>query len=131
MIVLYHMTRGGGPSVEHSGRLGDPDAEQEDSTFILENLRVAMSPSLAPVPADNLVLPVPTLRSEHSQAVRRSTDSSWSQRSRTGSDKTPPPQQNSLTGVWRHTIGIVLLLATVILWTASNFLASVGVTVGK
>ena len=131
MIVLYYMIRDRGSSVEHSGRLGDPDAGREDSKFILENLRVAMSPSLAPVPADNLVLPVPTLRSEHSQVVRRSTDSSWSQRSRTGPDKMPAPEQNSLTGVWRHTIGIILLLATVILWTASNFLASVGVTVGR
>lgn len=26
---------------------------------------------------------------------------------------------------WRHTLGIVLLLFTVVLWTTSNFLASV------
>jgi hypothetical protein len=26
---------------------------------------------------------------------------------------------------WRHTLGIVLLLVTVVLWTTSNFLASV------
>ena len=26
---------------------------------------------------------------------------------------------------WRHTMGIILLLATVVLWTASNFLSSV------
>lgn len=26
---------------------------------------------------------------------------------------------------WRHTLGITLLLVTVLLWTASNFLASV------
>lgn len=40
------------------------------------------------------------------------------------SHKTPPPHQKPLRGVWRHTIGIILLLATVVLWTASNFLAS-------
>ena len=28
---------------------------------------------------------------------------------------------------WRHAVGILLLLATVFLWTASNFLASVRV----
>ena len=85
-----------------------------------------MRQSLAPVPADNSVLPVPTIRSEHSQVGRRSIDSSWSQRSRSGPDIRPPLQENPVRGVWRHTIGIVLLLATVVLWTASNFLASVG-----
>ncbi|KAF6231575.1 hypothetical protein HO173_010327 [Letharia columbiana] len=83
-----------------------------------------MSQPLAPVPADDFVLPVPNSRSEDSQAGRRSTDSSWSQRSRMSSHKTPPPHQKPLRGVWRHTIGIILLLATVVLWTASNFLAS-------
>lgn len=29
-------------------------------------------------------------------------------------------------GVWRRAVGLALLLLTVILWTASNFLASVG-----
>ena len=86
-----------------------------------------MSQSLAMVPADNFGLPVSTSGSDHNQTVRRSTDSSWSQRSRDVSDKRHSLHQNSLRGIWRHTIGIVLLLATVILWTASNFLASVGV----
>ena len=90
-----------------------------------------MGRTLSPVPSDNIALPVSNLGSEHSQALRRSTDSSWSQRSRNCSDKRPPLHQNSLRGVWRHTIGIILLLATVVLWTASNFLASVGVVEGK
>lgn len=29
---------------------------------------------------------------------------------------------------WRHTVGILLLLVTVVLWTASNFLASVSIS---
>ncbi|CAD6593779.1 MAG: hypothetical protein ASARMPREDX12_007631 [Alectoria sarmentosa] len=78
----------------------------------------------APVPTDEFVLPLPNSRSEDSQADRRSTDSSWSQRSRRSSVKRPPPHQIPLRGVWRHTIGTILLLATVVLWTASNFLAS-------
>ncbi|CAF9908521.1 hypothetical protein IMSHALPRED_006696 [Imshaugia aleurites] len=83
-----------------------------------------MSGPLAPVPADDFVLPVPTSQLEDQQAGRRSTDSSWSQRSRNSADKRHPRYQEPLRGVWRHTIGIILLLATVILWTASNFLAS-------
>ena len=90
-----------------------------------------MSESLVMVPTDNFGLPVSTSGSDHTQRVRRSTDSSWSQRSREVSDKRNALHQNSLRGIWRHTIGIVLLLATVILWTASNFLASVGVFKGK
>ena len=89
-----------------------------------------MSRSLAPVPADNFALPVPSLRSEHSQVLRRSTDSLWSQKSRNRLGKKTLHHQNLLRGVWRHTIGISLLLATVVLWTASNFLASVGVVKG-
>ena len=90
-----------------------------------------MSHSFAPAPADDSVLPVSTSSSDHSQAVRRSSDSSWSQRSRHGSDTRHPFHHRSLRGAWRHTIGIVLLLTTVVLWTASNFLASVGAIDGK
>jgi hypothetical protein len=32
------------------------------------------------------------------------------------------------TSRWRHPLGIALLLVTVFLWTGSNFLASVGLT---
>lgn len=104
--------------------LGDPNADQQQATSILEKPGIAMSRPLAPVPADDFVLPVPISRSEGSQIGRRSTDSSWSQRSINSSRKRPPPHKKPLHGVWRHTIGIILLLATVVLWTASNFLAS-------
>lgn len=90
-----------------------------------------MSRPLAPVPADDFVLPVPISRLEGSRTGRRSTDSSWSQRSLNSSKQRPSRHQKPLHGVWRHTIGIVLLLATVVLWTASNFLASVGFIEGK
>lgn len=90
-----------------------------------------MTQSLVMVPADNFGLPVSTSGSDHTQTMRRSTDSSWSQRLQNVSDKRDFLHQNSLRGVWRHTIGIILLLVTVILWTASNFLASVGVMRGK
>ena len=108
--------------------LKDPDEDQQQATAILEKPggKVAMSGPLAPVPADDFVLPVPTSQLEDQQAGKRSTDSSWSQRSRNSADKRHPRYQEPLHGVWRHTIGIILLLATVILWTASNFLASVG-----
>ena len=35
------------------------------------------------------------------------------------------PSQKKKLNKWRHTLGIILLLSTVFLWTASNFLASV------
>lgn len=90
-----------------------------------------MNGPLAPVPPDDFVLPVPTSHSEDSRIGRRSVDSSWSQISRNLSAKPPPPDRKPSRGVWRHTIGIILLLATVLLWTASNFLASVGFTGGE
>lgn len=111
--------------------LGDPNADQQQATSILEKPGIAMSRPLAPVPADDFVLPVPISRSEGSQIGRRSTDSSWSQKSLNSSRKRPPPHKKPLHGVWRHTIGIILLLATVVLWTASNFLASVCFIGGK
>ncbi len=85
-----------------------------------------MSRPLATVPADDFVLPVPTWHSEDSQVARGSIDSSWSQRSPRAHDERPSRHKKPPQGVWRHTIGIILLLATVFLWTASNFLASVG-----
>lgn len=90
-----------------------------------------MSQSRVMVPADDFGLPVATSGSDYTETMRRSTDSLWSQGSGNVSDKRDSLHQNSLRGLWRHTIGIVLLLATVILWTASNFLASVGVIKGK
>jgi len=37
----------------------------------------------------------------------------------------PETQTSTLSGSARHTVGIGLLLIVVVLWTASNFLASV------
>ncbi|KAL8658151.1 MAG: hypothetical protein Q9226_001234 [Calogaya cf. arnoldii] len=39
-------------------------------------------------------------------------------------DSSLPPPKSHFAGVGRHTLGIILLLTTVFLWTASSFLAS-------
>ncbi|KAL8675018.1 MAG: hypothetical protein Q9168_000613 [Polycauliona sp. 1 TL-2023] len=41
-----------------------------------------------------------------------------------GDTSLPPPPRSHFAGIGRHTLGILLLLTTVFLWTASNFLAS-------
>lgn len=61
---------------------------------------------------------------EDSHAGEGPMDSSLSLSSRRSSGRRPPSHQRPDRRVWRHTIGIILLLATVVLWTASNFLAS-------
>ncbi len=81
-----------------------------------------MSGPVPPFSGDDFVLPIPTLHAETLAANRKSTDSS---RSQILPEQRLPDGKKGLQGVWRHTIGIMLLLATVILWTASNFLASV------
>ena len=78
---------------------------------------------MPPVPADEFVLPLPAAHDESTEPLRRSTDSSHS---RTYSTKPSQGGQKPARKVWRHTVGIALLLATVVMWTASNFLASVG-----
>ena len=82
-----------------------------------------MSGPSAPVPADEFVLPLPAAQDESTKPLRRSTDSLHS-----GIYSAKPSQggQKPARKVWRHTVGIALLLATVVMWTASNFLASVG-----
>lgn len=82
-----------------------------------------MSGPSAPVPADEFILPFPAAHDESTEPLRRSTDSSHS-----GTYFAKPSQggQKPARKVWRHTVGIALLLATVVMWTASNFLASVG-----
>jgi len=81
-----------------------------------------MSGLVPPVPVDDFVLPIPASHAETVATHRKSMDSSRSQRP---SEQRLADGKKGLQGVWRHTIGITLLLATVILWTASNFLASV------
>ena len=84
---------------------------------------IAMSGPMPPVPADEFVLPLPAAHDESTEPLRRSTDSSYS---RTYAAKPSQGGQKPAWKVWRHTVGIALLLATVVMWTASNFLASVG-----
>lgn len=132
LVALFsHDQRSYKTPLERGGSLKDPDAHQRQAKPILQKPIAAMSGPLATVAADDFVLPVPTSHSEDSQEGRRPIDSSWSQRLPRTHDKRPPPHQKPLGGVWRHTIGIILLLATVFLWTASNFLASVGFVEGK
>ncbi|MCJ1453647.1 hypothetical protein MMC28_003994 [Mycoblastus sanguinarius] len=80
-----------------------------------------MSGTHALVPAEDFTLPIPAPLSESEEANRRSTDSRGSHRT---SGRNPTPDKPWLRRLARHTIGIILLLTTVILWTASNFLAS-------
>ena len=82
-----------------------------------------MSGPVPPVPAEEFVLPVPASQPATTEGTRISVESSLSHRP---SDRSSSKNKTGLQGVWRHTIGIALLLATVFLWTASNFLASVG-----
>lgn len=82
----------------------------------------AMSGTVPPVPADDFVLPIPASELRTVIASRNSSDSSESKKP---SERRLSDGKTGLRGVWRHTIGIILLLATVFLWTASNFLASV------
>lgn len=42
-------------------------------------------------------------------------------------DRSLPSPRSHFAGVGRHTLGIILLLITVFLWTASSFLASVSI----
>ncbi|KAL2048100.1 hypothetical protein N7G274_000011 [Stereocaulon virgatum] len=73
------------------------------------------------VPAEDFVLPVPNMHAEETENLRKSTDSLSSQRP---AERENHPNRRLYGGVWRHTIGIMFLLATVIMWTISNFLAS-------
>lgn len=77
------------------------------------------------VPAEDFVLPVPNMHAEETENPRKSADSLSSQRP---AERENHPSRRLFGGVWRHTIGIMFLLATVIMWTVSNFLASVSFT---
>ena len=81
-----------------------------------------MSGPMPPVPADDFVLPMPAAHDESTEPLRVSMDSSHS---RTFSAKLSEGGPKTTWKIWRHTVGIALLLATVVMWTASNFLASV------
>lgn len=42
-------------------------------------------------------------------------------------ESSSPPRQTGVAGLARHTLGLILLLCVVFLWTTSNFLGSVRV----
>ncbi|KAL9131827.1 MAG: hypothetical protein Q9217_000354 [Psora testacea] len=81
-----------------------------------------MNTPLAPSPADDAVVPVSSPRSQSLDALRRRSTDSF--RSETASRKRSSDAPVPIRKVARHTVGILLLLVTVVLWTASNFLAS-------
>lgn len=69
---------------------------------------------------------IPLLESESDRSVSQSGRTSYSAlRPQSRLSKVALLAKPPFAGVARHTLGIILLLATVILWTASNFLASV------
>ena len=69
---------------------------------------------------------IPLLESEPDQSVsQNSKRSQSSSRSQLRPLQMPLLAKASFAGVARHTLGIILLLTTVVLWTASSFLASV------
>ncbi|TKA82329.1 hypothetical protein B0A49_00070 [Cryomyces minteri] len=81
-----------------------------------------MASATTPVPgtpaiADAFVVPVP--RHDHSLPPVSSAPPSTSP-----APGVPRGHATKPSAKWRHTIGILLLLTTVVLWTASNFLAS-------
>ena len=81
-----------------------------------------MSYIAAPMPGDRVAVPISEYQSRDQTSSRRSHTLSFSERN-------IPLLSNrkmfSLGGIARHTLGIGLLLITVVLWTASSFLASV------
>ena len=94
---------------------------RENSLGRLHKAAVMSAPLLA-VPADESVLPVSSTTSTSLGGIRMSTESVSSE---TGHVTQPTVGQVPARRIARHTIGILLLLITVVLWTASNFLASV------
>ncbi|KAI9698728.1 MAG: hypothetical protein M1836_003838 [Candelina mexicana] len=81
----------------------------------------AAVPPAAPATANDFAIPDNHEENNLPEPGRISTSSDRSQVS-----ATKPGRQNGrrLGGVGRHTLGIILLLTTVFLWTASSFLAS-------
>lgn len=74
-----------------------------------------------PIPPEDFVLPNQRIISEAGEASRESTESLRPLQSSQGS---PKSASQPVKGLARHTLGIILLLVTVVLWTASNFLGS-------
>ncbi|KAL9101154.1 MAG: hypothetical protein Q9163_003556 [Psora crenata] len=80
-----------------------------------------MSALLPPTPAGDSALPPTTTRSGSLDAAGMSANAS---RAETAPGKRAAIAPLRIEKLARHTLGIILLLVTVILWTASNFLAS-------
>ena len=74
------------------------------------------------MPTNPVALPDPESYQNYSTLLSRSNSMPTSERNGLTIDNM---QRSSLGGIARHTLGIGLLLVTVILWTASSFLASV------
>lgn len=84
-----------------------------------------MSVPVTQIPVDDFIQPISasTLERVETARIATSANSSTSQIRAVKSDRS---NQVSIPKFARHTLGILLLLVTVVLWTASNFLASVG-----
>lgn len=81
--------------------------------------------SAAPMPGDRVAIPISERHSRDQTSLRRSHSLTFSER-----NGLPLSNRKNLFlgGIARHTLGIGLLLITVVLWTASSFLASVSPT---
>ena len=74
-----------------------------------------------PIPPDGFAIPSLPAVLEAGETSRESTESLRELQSPENSSK---PAKIRVKGLARHTLGIILLLVTVVLWTASNFLGS-------
>lgn len=81
-----------------------------------------MSAHFSPVPTDEFS---PGLLRRSSQTLDVGRESLESVRSNNPTERDYNDARPPVLNVARHTVGILLLLVTVVLWTASNFLASV------
>ena len=81
-----------------------------------------MNAPLPPMPPDDLRVSISSGRSRSPDTGRKSSESLRLDSRRAVSETIAKAPMKKLA---RHTVGIILLLVTVVLWTASNFLASV------
>ncbi|KAI9713053.1 MAG: hypothetical protein M1820_001038 [Bogoriella megaspora] len=77
--------------------------------------------AIATPPIDN---PPTIMNSQHIPAHATQNVQSWSEGGIPSPDDATSIKSKKHMSKWRHTLGIILLLLTVFLWTASNFLAS-------
>lgn len=132
------------PTPAHVQRSLPPCTAKPGKSRLLRSLH----PSNLSVPADNLRIsssPTPTYRTFPSHTFIAAPPSTETPRDTTTMDGAVRPtlgarsassvrsashslysawSEGKMPSQWRHTLGIALLLVTVVLWTASNFLAS-------